>query len=173
MVFKFFYSIIIIICSSLLGLIHAKAYVERSRLLKGFLSTLQMLETEIVYGATPLPDLMKKVGSKSKKEIKEIFFQVSDLLNHNSGASFDEIWSRAVVEKTRNTYFAREDVDLLLSLGKNLGISNCQDQVKHIRLVEEEIKRHYESALVEEGKNVKLFKNLGFLLGTAIVIILY
>lgn len=171
MLFKFIYSIIIIGCSSLLGFIFANTYVERSKLLNSLLSTLQMLETEIVYGATPIPVIMQKVGNKSKKEIGDIFLSAADLLNLNLGQTFDEIWCSVVTQETKHTCFNREDTDLLLSLGKNLGISNCEDQMKHIRLIQEEFKRHYELALVEQNKNTKLFKNLGFLLGMTIVII--
>lgn len=171
MLCKSIYSIIIVGCSSLLGFIFANTYIERSRLLNSLLYTLQMLETEIVYGATPIPIVMQKVGGKSRKEIRNIFLSAADLLNYNSGQTFDEIWHSAVTQETENTYLNKEDIDLLLSLGKNLGISNCEDQVKHIRLIQEEFKRHYELALIEQNKNVRLFKNLGFLLGITIVII--
>ena len=171
MLFKFIYSAVIVGCSSLLGFIFANTYVERVKLLNALLSTLQMLETEIVYGATPIPDIMRKIGNKSKKEVGDIFLSAADLLNLNSGQTFDEIWRSAVFQETEHTCLNREDMDLLLSLGKNLGISNCEDQIKHIRLIQEEFKRHYELALAERDKNTKLFKNLGFLLGTAIVII--
>lgn len=173
MLFKFIYSTIIIGCSSLLGLIFANTYTERTRLLGALISTLQMLETEILYSATPIPVLLERVGNKSDREIKDIFLHTSDLLGRNFGQTLDEVWSGVVSKEAENTHLSREDINLLLSLGKNLGISNSQDQVKHIRLVQEEFKRHYKSALIEEGKNVKLFKNLGFLLGTAIVIIFF
>ena len=171
MLFKFIYSIVIVGCSSLLGFIFANTYVERAKLLNSLLATLQMLETEIVYGATPLPDIMRKIGNKSKKEIGDIFLSAADLLNCNSGQTFDEIWYSAVTQEAGHICLNREDIDLLLSLGKNLGISNCEDQMKHIRLIREEFKRHYELALIEQNKNTKLFKNLGFLLGMTIVII--
>lgn len=172
MLFKFIYSALIIGCSSLLGFIFANTYVERSKLLNSLLSTLQMLETEIVYGATPIPAIMQKVGNKSKNEIKNIFLTAAGLLSLNLGQTFDEIWHNAVTQETKHTCLNREDIDLLLSLGKNLGISNCDDQMKHIRLIQEEFKRCYEAALVEQDKNNKLFKNLGFLLGITIVIII-
>ncbi|HZK57958.1 MAG TPA: stage III sporulation protein SpoIIIAB [Clostridia bacterium] len=171
MLFKFIYSVVIVVCSSLLGFIFANTYVERTKLLNSLLSALQMLETEIVYGATPIPIIMRKVGNKTEKEIGNIFLSAADLLNLNSGQTFDEIWHDAVTQEARHTCLSREDIEPLLSLGKNLGISDCEDQVKHIRLIQEEIKRHYKLSLIAQNKNTKLFRNLGFLLGMAIVII--
>ena len=74
MTFKVIVSILIISCSSLLGYIFANTYVERTKLLNSLLATLQMLETEIVYGSTPIPILLDKIGKKSRKEIGNIFF---------------------------------------------------------------------------------------------------
>jgi len=132
-----------------------------------------MLETEIVYGATPIPILLNKIGNKSKNEIGKIFLAAADLLNHNQGQTFEEVWYSAVNKNIQNTSFNKEDVEVLLSIGRNLGVSNCEDQMKHIRLIQEELKRHYEISIIEQSKNVKLFKNLGFLLGLSIVIMLY
>lgn len=173
MLLKVVYSIVVICCSSLLGFIFANTYIERTRLLNSLLSTLQMLETEIVYGATPIPVLLEKVGNKSRKEIRSIFLTAVDLLSQKQGQTFEEIWYSAVTEGRENTAFNKEDIEILLSLGKNLGVSNCEDQIKHIRLIQEDLKRHYELSIIEQEKNVKLFKNLGFLLGLSIVIILY
>lgn len=170
---KLILSIAIIFCSSLLGVIFSNTYIERTKLIKGLLSTLQMLETEIVYGATPIPILLKKVGSKSKKEIADIFLEVSNLLNEKQGETFEEVWHSSINKKAEDTNFNKDDIEILLSLGKNLGISNSEDQVKHIRLVREEFRRQYEISIIEQNKNAKLYKNLGFLLGLAIVIMLY
>lgn len=173
MLLKIICSIIIVISTSLLGNIFANTYVERTRLLNSLLSTLQMLETEIVYGATPVPILFKKIGKKSKRELENIFITAANLLDEKQGQTFEEVWYKSVTEETKNTVFNKEDIEILLALGKNLGISNCEDQIKHIRLIQEDIKRQYELSLIEQGKNVKLYKNLGFLLGLSIVIILY
>jgi len=132
-----------------------------------------MLETEIVYGATPIPILLNKIGNKSKNEIGKIFLTAADLLNQKQGQTFEEVWYSAVNKNIQNTSFNKEDVEVLLSIGRNLGVSNCEDQMKHIRLIQEELKRHYEISIIDQSKNVKLFKNLGFLLGLSIVIMLY
>jgi len=132
-----------------------------------------MLETEIVYGATPIPILLNKIGNKSKNEIGKIFLTAADLLNQNQGQTFEEVWYNAVNKNIQNTSFNKDDIEVLLSIGRNLGVSNCEDQMKHIRLIQEELKRHYEISIIDQSKNVKLFKNLGFLLGLSIVIMLY
>ncbi len=170
---KIICSIVIIACSSLVGIIFSNTYIERTGLLGHLISTLQIIETEILYGATPIPVLLEKMGSRSKKEIGCIFLSASNLLKENKGQPFEEIWSIAVNKEIKNTSFSKNDIEILLSLGKNLGLSNSEDQIKHIRLIQEEVKRQHENSIIEEKKNVKLFKNLGFLLGLSIVIVLF
>lgn len=173
MILKLLISIIIIICSTLIGIIYANTYIQRTKLLGSMLSTLQMLETEILYSATPLPLLLRKVAVKSRREIAAILGATAEILDRKEGYTFAEAWRRAVIMETKGTTFQKDDINLLKELGNNLGLSDREDQVKHIRLVMEEIKRSYEHAIVVQNKNVRLFRNLGFLLGITIVIIFF
>lgn len=170
---KIIYSITIVCCSTIVGFIFANVFIERVKLLGSVISTLQMLETEIVYGSTPLPILLKKVSAKSRRGVSNILLSVSNLLTQNEGYTFEELWSQTVISETKGSSFSKGDIELLLSIGNNLGVSNCEDQIKHIRLIQQEFNRNYEFALNEQSKNVKLFRNLGFLTGLALVIILY
>ncbi|SNR86711.1 stage III sporulation protein AB [Anaerovirgula multivorans] len=173
MLFKLIISLIIIGCSWMIGMIYANTYIERSKLLASMLSTMQMLETEIVYSGTPLPELLQKIAKKSRREIAKIFLLTAEILNRKEGYLFNEAWEQAVKTETKNTSFTKEDIDLLISLGKNLGISDSKDQIKHIHLTMEEIKRSYELSIIEQNKNVRLCRNFGFLIGITIVIIFF
>ncbi|SDK51500.1 stage III sporulation protein SpoIIIAB [Natronincola ferrireducens] len=173
MVLRLIFSLIIIASSSLIGNIYANGFIERTKLLASMLSTLQMLETEIIYSATPLPQLLGKVAKKSKGEIGNILEATAEILYKKEGYIFSEAWRIAIEQETTKTAFHKEDIEVLLALGNNLGISDSNDQVKHIRLTKEEIKRNYEMAIVDQGKSVKLYRNLGFLLGVTIVIVFF
>lgn len=173
MLFKVIISFIIIGCSSAIGIIYANTYIERSKLLASMLSTMQMLETEIVYSGTPLPEVMQKIASKTRREIAMILLSTAEILNRKEGYLFNEAWEQAVKIETKNTSFNKGDIDLLVSLGKNLGISDSKDQIKHIHLTMEEIKRSYELSIMEQNKNVRLCRNFGFLIGITIVIIFF
>ena len=170
---KVIISALIIICSSLLGLIYAKSYTERTKLLNTLMGTLQLLESEIVYCATPLPFLLKKISKKNNSEIHRIFGKTVAILDEKKGHTFSEAWERAIKDETAYTVLKKEDIELLIHLGNSLGVSDINDQMKHIRLAMEEIKRSYEASIIDANKNVRLYKNLGFLLGITIVIILF
>ncbi|QUH26648.1 stage III sporulation protein SpoIIIAB [Serpentinicella alkaliphila] len=173
MIVKLIISTLIVGCSTLIGVIYAKSYTERTKLLNNIIGTLQMLESEIVYSATPLPLLLKKISKRSKSEIAKIFSKTVEILEKKDGQTFSDAWQLAIKEETKHSVLKKEDIELLIQLGNSLGISDIDDQVKHIRLAMEEIKRSYEQSIVEQNKNVQLYKNLGFLFGISVVIILF
>lgn len=173
MIIKIIFSCIIIFCCGMVGEIIANSYRERTKLLNQLISTFQMLETEIVYGATPLPFLLKRVAQKSKSEIASLLEITSEILLKKEGYTFAEAWEKGLEVAKRNSELKLEDIELLLSLGNNLGSSDMENQVKHIRLTMEGLRRNYEEAILLQNKNVSLYKHLGLLTGLTIVIILF
>ncbi|ABR48646.1 Sporulation stage III, protein AB [Alkaliphilus metalliredigens QYMF] len=173
MILKLLLSILIVICSGLIGIIYAKAYIDRSKLLRDLISTLQMLETEIMYGATPLPELMVLLAAKSEREIARLFQMTAHNLQKHDGHTFASVWRKSVNVMGKETVLKERDIALLVSLGNNLGISDQENQVKHIRLTMEEMRRNYDEAIMLQRKNEKLYKSLGVLFGLTVVIVFF
>ena len=173
MLFKICISAVIIGCTSSLGIIYANTFVERTRFLSNLIYALQILETEIVYTNTPLPEVLIKTANKTSSEITRIFENTANILLRKEGYIFSEAWKKAIDESNNIKKINQEDKELLISLGNGLGISNTQDQIKHIDLVRAGIKRNYESSLISQKKNTRLYKNLGLLLGLTIVVIFF
>ncbi|WP_051569063.1 stage III sporulation protein SpoIIIAB [Alkaliphilus transvaalensis] len=173
MMIKMIFSIIIIICSTLVGEIYANAYRQRTNLLSQLILTLQMLETEIVYASTPLPYLLQSVAKRSKIEIAYLLEETAEILLKKEGYTFSEAWRKGIELAKNKSELRKEDIELLISLGNNLGNSDRDNQVKHIQLTMEELRRNYQEAIDLQHKNVKLYKSLGILGGIAIVVILF
>ncbi len=173
MTIKIIFSCIIIFCSGMVGQIYANSFRERTRLLSQLIHTLQVLETEIVYGATPLPFILQKVAKKSKAQIASLLEVTSEILLKKEGYTFSEAWGKGLEIAKKSSELKREDMELLINLGNNLGSSDRDNQVKHIRLTMEGLRRNYEEATLLQNKNVSLYKHLGLLAGLTIVIILF
>ncbi|MDR5658199.1 stage III sporulation protein SpoIIIAB [Serpentinicella sp. ANB-PHB4] len=173
MMIKMILSILIVVGSTLIGIIYANAYIQRTKSLNNIIGTLQTLESEIVYCATPLPFLLRKISTRDNQDINRVFSKTVDILDKKDGSTFFNAWKEAIHIETKNTVLSADDIELLVQLGNNLGTSDIEDQVKHIRLAMEEIKRNYEAAILAQNNNVKLCKNLGFLFGVTIVILFF
>ncbi len=169
---KILSSLLIVFSSSLIGYYYGNKYSLRLENLLYLEQCIKILETEIVYGAIPLPEALTNVYLKGNKKVSYIFEEVkSNLLNNKDEdlyGSFYRVGSKLIEELN----FTKEDVELFLSLGRLLGSSDRSDQEKNFKLLLNQIEILKDEALVEKNKNEKVYKNLGILAGIAIVIIL-
>ena len=69
-------------------------------------------------------------------------------------------------------YILKEDVEILLSLGRVLGSSDRADQSKIFKLVLNQIGAQIEEAKMEKNQNEKLYRSLGVITGIGIIILL-
>lgn len=173
MVVKIIFSCIIVFCCGMIGEIFANGYRQRTRLLHQLIYTLQMLETEIVYSLTPLPQLLEQLAGKTRPEISVLLDTTAKVLQRQEGYTFFQAWNEGITLAKKHSELKKEDFEILMDLGQNLGGSDIDNQVKHIRLAMEGLKRNYEEALQLQQKNVSLYKHLGILAGLGVVIILF
>ncbi len=172
MILKIIISIVILISSSLIGYLISLKYTMRVKQLNYFQSTLNSLENEIIYYATPLPLALKKIGQKSDKSISKIFLDTWMYLNSRKGYRIEESWTMSLKNNKYFTVLTKEDIEVLSELGKELGIGSKETQKKHFEFVRYLINEQKEMAIREQDKNSKMYNRLGFLIGLSIVIIL-
>lgn len=166
-------SIIIIFCTcTIIGYIYGKRFSTRLENLILLEQCIKILETEIVYGSTPLPQALSNVYRKGNIKVSYIFEEIKDDLLLNKR---DSVYSSflLVEDKMYNElHFKKEDVETFLSLGRVLGTSDRMDQQKNLILIYNQIAALILEARFERNKNEKLYKNLGIITGIGIIIIL-
>lgn len=170
---KLIASALIVLSGGMAGLIAAHSYASRPQQLKTFRYALRMLETEISYGGTPLPEALLRIGNRTGGCIGEFFVAVSSLLNDKNGPSSGEAWEICLGDLEEEASLSPEDLDILRSFGYTLGISDREDQIKNLRLTQEQLKNQEANAEKLRESNQRMWKTLGFLGGLAVVFILY
>lgn len=163
---------IIFFTCTIIGHIYGKRFSTRLENLILLEQCIKILETEIVYGSTPLPIALSNVYRKGNIKVSYIFEEIKDDLSLNKR---DSVYSSflSVEEKMYNElHFNKEDVETLLSLGRVLGTSDRMDQQKNFILIYNQIAALILEAKFERNKNEKLYKNLGIITGIGIIIIL-
>ena len=172
MIIKFIGSIIIIITTTALGMVYAKSKVDRVKQINSFISAFNMLEIEIKFALSLLPDAFIKIAKSSDKKIGEIFeYAANKIVECKINAC--EAWSEAINKKLPDLCLANDDKDILVTLGSSLGEIDGESQIKNIRLIVERLKNQMTKAEEDKQKSEKLFKNLGILSGLTIVIVLF
>lgn len=164
--------ILTIISSSLIGYIYGKSYKDRLENLIYLENCIRILETEIMYGANPLPEALENVYKKGNEKVSFIFNEISQSLKECKSGEVLECFLIISDTMKKDLNFKKEDVEVFTNLGRSIGSSNRKDQEKNFKLILAQIKALQKEARLEKEKNEKMFKNLGFLSGLAIVIIL-
>lgn len=166
-------SAIVVAASGLTGIAVAGNYSRRPRELRSLQSALQVLETEIAYGATPLLEAMRLVAVRSDQAAGKLFSGTAALLSHMSGMTASEAWEKSLEFYYPATALKPQDLFILRNLGSSLGVSDREDQIKHLQLAMEQIRRETAAAEEEASRNVKMWSYLGFLGGLMLVLVLY
>ena len=151
----------------------SRGYARRPEELRQFISALQMLDTEITYAATPLPDALSGISERVDPRVASFFVQAAGELKSSRGTSAREAWSRALERYRAGSALDKGDLGILNSLGSSLGISDREDQGKHLRLALEQLKLAQARAEETAVKNVKLWNYVGLLGGLIIVLAMY
>lgn len=156
----------------LFGLNAAAGYLRRPVELRAIRSALTMLETEIVYGATALPEAFRRVGGRSDQAAAPLFSLAANEIEAMTGITAREAWEKALNQYYPKTSLTKQDLSVLTDLGASLGISDRADQMRHLRLAAEQIGNCTAAAEAEAAKSARLWSYLGFLGGLCMVLIL-
>lgn len=169
---KFLGAAAVVLSCTLIGLTIAGSYSRRPGEIRSLLNALQMLETEISYGATPLPEALAYVAERCDIRVALLFSRTAEELMTMRGITAREAWEMALNMYYPRSALTKTDRAILLELGNSLGVSDREDQVKHLILTKEQLKLEQAKAEEDSLKNTKVYNYLGFLGGLTIVLIL-
>ncbi|GAB6274718.1 MAG: stage III sporulation protein AB [Peptococcaceae bacterium] len=165
--------LLIMSAGSFAGISLARNYARRPGELRSMVTALQMLETEISYTATPLPEALTRIAVRCDKAITPLFSRAGEELLAQTGCTAGEAWETALNKFYALSSTLPSDLAVLRNLGMVLGISDGEDQCKHLRLAREQLKREVITAEQQAAKYVKLWNYLGLLGSLALILLLY
>ncbi|KUO71057.1 MAG: hypothetical protein APF77_04985 [Clostridia bacterium BRH_c25] len=164
--------LLVISASGLLGILFSNRLSLRYKELNNLRRFMQMLETEVTYGATPLPVALKNTSNKAEGLISSFFICISNSLTDRSFYTVWDAWTYAAEAVLVGSSLQRADIELIKSFGSILGCSDREDQKKHFELFYLQLKHQEDAAQAEIKRSAKMYRSLGFLLGTAVFIVL-
>lgn len=170
---KFIGAMLILAAFTLFGFLQSRQYSRRPRQIRQLILLLQRMETEIVYGFTHLPEALRTLGMQIAAPLNMMFTRMANEMHAGSGKSVKEVWQEAVEEDWKLTSMKQNEKEILIQLGFTLGITDRDDQVKHLRLGIVQLQTEEEMARDEQQRYEKMWKSLGVLAGAFIVILIY
>ena len=134
----------------------------RAESLNNIITSLEMLESEINF---------------SMNKLKQAFMRVDKCgLFKFAAENMDEkgvkaAWTNAVNECSTKLSLKDADKDILMTLGKNIGRTDTDDQIKNIKYIKSMIAEQ-EKQDTSEYRRLEMYRNGGVLVGLLIVIML-
>lgn len=163
-------AIVLILGCGSLGLYLAARVKKRPVELREGLTALTLLDTEIFWGSTPLPEAFSLLKERTEGSWKGFFAELERQVQEGSSAYF--AWRETIQKEEKNFCLKPEDWQVIQNVGKGLGRSDHQEQHKQLELVKQQLHSLHEQALLTCDKQAKMWSYLGFLCGIAGVIFL-
>jgi stage III sporulation protein AB len=165
-------SFIVILTTTIIGFTYAKVYMDRVKQLRDLQYALNMLESEILYTATPLVVALSSVAEKSSEAVKHLFLNMADLLREKKIGSVHEAFNEAYKISKSELFLEDEEVNIIASFMQSLGSSDIEGQKKNFNITIKKLEGFEKKAEELRVKNEKLYRYLGVCAGVLIVIIL-
>ena len=164
-------AILIVFATTWVGFEFARKLTERPRQLRQLKVALQSLESEIMYGLTPLAQACEHIGKQLPKPISYFFTCFSSRLK-KSGGSVHLAWEESLKETWHLTALSTGELEVMKQFGATLGQHDLLHQQKQIRLTLNHLEREEGDAIESQNRYEKMLKSLGFLTGVLIVILM-
>ncbi|MGI9951527.1 stage III sporulation protein SpoIIIAB [Moorellaceae bacterium AZ2] len=164
---------LVILSCGFLGLGLSQAYFTRPRELRTLSAGLKMLETEIVFTATPLPLALARISERLEEPVALLFRVTARLLQEERGLPAAEAWEQGLEVLRERSSLTPADLDILRVLGQGLGASGREDQAKNLELARQHLHRQLAAAEEDANRQGKMWRTLGFLLGATVALLMY
>lgn len=171
MFFKILGSILIIISSTYLGFYYGNKLIKRINELTELERLGTLLENEIVYSHTPIPQAIYSISYRKDNIIENLFYEIYKKLKGGADSIY-QAFEDGLNENKRQLNIEEEDMSLLLSFAKSLGDYDIEGYRKVFALYKMGIKSKISEAENKKSKNLKMYRYLGFSLGAMVVIMI-
>ena len=158
-----------LICT-FIGFFLGENYKRRSIHLKEFQKALLLLNNEIIYANTPLPDALLEISKKVLEPISDIFSDMALSLENGYTGSIYESFENAYVKSREKINLISDDNKIISDFFKTLGSSGVTGQDKIFKLTLDNIDINYKEARKLEKENIKLYRTLGLSIGAMLAI---
>lgn len=167
LVFKLFILAMIIVTSSIIGILFSKKYANREKEIKEMKNALNMFSTKIKFTYEPIPNVFMEIANKIGGNIGMIFDMAANGMKELSAG---EAWCQALKDSKNN--LNKEDISVIQNLNRLLGQTDLDGQLSEIEVVNDFLTTQLENASEERRKNEKMYRTFGLVAGLTIAIIL-
>ena len=150
------------------GVLISSTYRSEANTLRQLIMILDLIECELQYRKTQLPELCQFAARNSSSIIRKVFLSLAAELEKQISPNAEKCM-RAVLQKTNNIQNRTEEVFLLL--GRSLGQFDLDGQLNGIKMVKNEAIRILDVHTNNLDTRIRCYQALSICAGAAIAIL--
>ncbi len=163
----------ILVSGSSVGWLIGSTYLNRVRELKNLQVAINVFDTEICYGQVLLPEALKNTAQILQGPNSKLFSEAAQELENSGGKTFAEIWPHKAAQYYQWNNLLKEDMDILLNWGRQIGTSPLPQQTNINKTTIKRLEQQEELARHVAEKRVKLVRYAGILVSLLVIILFY
>lgn len=164
MVIKLLGSVLVIGASFSVGYYMSKSLGRRRKFLNSFIVFLNSLAINIKYNSEDIYTLVARCADS--KELQSLCIKL------DYSKSFYSLWQGGVLTIPKAYSLNKKDIELLMEFGSQLGKTDVDGQLKHIELYKIMFLKQLADAEEQVSQKSRLYKTMGFFIGTAAALIM-
>jgi stage III sporulation protein AB len=168
---KWIGALLFISATTWLGFEWSNRLTKRPKHIRQLINALQVLEAEILYSQLALQDAFASIAKQIPAPCSAFFNSLKERMLE-SYIDFEITWVESVRLYIEQSSLGTNEEEILLQFGRTLGQHDFDQQQKHIQLTIKHLERELQDAREDQEKYGKMAKNLGFLTGLFIVLLL-
>jgi len=165
---KFMGSLLLAGGATALGFLASGRLDRRVSTLRALLGGLELLEREISFRLTPMPELLERLATQTDPPVDELFAHCREGLDRLGEVSLGQLWR----EGLELLYLGEGERAVLAGLGDILGRYDSEGQQKALALTQSALERLLRDAGEERDRLGRVYRVAGTAAGAVLVILL-
>lgn len=165
---KWIGTVMIVLCCGGFGFRLVSIHRQREKELRDLLAALDLLESELRYRLSPLPDLCCLVANSINGSIGRLFLTLYEELEHQIAPDAGCCMNVAV----SHSNLTSDTIRLLRELGRTLGRFDLDGQIQGIESVRNEALLALDKLTKDQDARLRSYQTLGLCAGAALAILL-
>lgn len=171
MLLKLIGSVLVVFTGGYMGFMLANRCRERPDNLRQLLSCIVSLKSYMNYTAMPLSDGLMNCATGANQKVTTFFTSAAALLKNNYTLSPKEAIMRTLSVEQGKLALTKEDCEVLILFGSNLGIMDRTEQQNYLTMIEKRLEILEREAVSTRDRNCKMYRYLG-ICGSLMVVLL-
>lgn len=168
MAIRIFGAILVILGCGGFGIMIAANHKMQTRSLRQFIMTLDLMECELQYRQSSLPELCRIAAQNNTGALKTVFSALATELEKQISPSVEKC-ILAILQNTQD--LPRLTKEAFLTLGQSLGRFDLEGQLKGINFAKTESQHLLERHAENQDARIRCYQTLSICAGAAVVIL--